>query len=294
MSALESIEGICDVERFGADGDGDLLIEVPHGATRHRDFLAVRARLRSDLPDDLDAFFFVNTDVGAPECAREIAGQLASELRTVVLIGRVPRTFVDLNRLLEPNGDARPAGLTPPLPEYITAPEDIELLSSMHRRYHEVARRAYERICGRGGRALALHTYAPRSVRIDRVDGDIVRALRAAYEPEAYDRWEPRPDVDLITHDPRGRPLAPRAWVAAVQQAFAAIGIEAPENATYHLHPDTSAHTYAEAYPDRTLCLELNRALLAEPFTPFAEMHIGPDNVRRLSAPIAESIRITR
>ena len=42
--------------------------------------------------------------------------------------------------------------------------------------------------------------------------------------------------------------------------------------------------------PGRTLCLEVRRDLLADPFEPFAEMHIGPTLVGRLAGPIAAAL----
>ena len=35
--------------------------------------------------------------------------------------------------------------------------------------------------------------------------------------------------------------------------------------------------------------MEVNRGLLADPFAPFEEMHISPDAVDRVSAPIVAS-----
>ena len=75
----ESIQGVCEIEEFAAHGAGRdrkparLLIEVPHGATTATHFAALRRRLRGSYPDDLREFYFVNTDVGAPETARESA-----------------------------------------------------------------------------------------------------------------------------------------------------------------------------------------------------------------------------
>jgi hypothetical protein len=316
LSGIESIDGVCEVETFGPDGTpGEapaLLIEVPHGATRGRDFDRVRECLKSPLPDDLQAFFFVNTDVGAPECARAVASLLAgrepglrpdtvgamldeilrstssSPCTTHVVRGVVPRTFVDCNRILEPAD--RDTGLTPSIPEYVTRAEDVALLTDLHRRYQDVADRAYEAICGDGGRAVTLHTYAPRSVRIDRVDGNIVSALRRAYEPETYAGWEPRPDVDLITEDPESRHLAPRDWVDALVDAYQGVEVEARENATYRLHPSTLGHRHSVRYPGRVLCVELSRARLADPFTPFEEMRIGAAKVLEMAAPLALSV----
>ena len=45
-------------------------------------------------------------------------------------------------------------------------------------------------------------------------------------------------------------------------------------------------HVHSVAYPRKVVCLELNRALLADPFTPFQEMRIGKKNVARMAEPI--------
>jgi hypothetical protein len=270
----------------------DLLIEVPHGATRRRHFEAARDRLRSVLPADLEAFFFVNTDVGAPECARQVArlvaGDRAGRRQVLVVRGLVPRTFIDCNRLLDAAGhDMGAAGFTPVLPEYVTDPADVELLHGLYRRYQEVAGLAYERVCGAGGSALIVHSYAPRSVDIQRVDADIVRALREAYEPQRFATWPERPPVDLISRADDDTLLAPAGWVQAAIRRYAAIDVPVAQNATYRLHPKTLGHRHSVDWPDRVLCLELNRALLADPFTPFEEMRIGSARVERMAAPLA-------
>jgi len=294
---IGSVAGVVEVEAVrGPAADPaappDLLLEVPHGATRHEHFAALRGRLRSALPADLEAFFFVNTDVGAFECARRVAELVVAagtgRRQALVVRSLVPRTFVDCNRLLDAAADdLRAAGFTPALPEYITDPADRELLFELHRGYQDVSARAYRRVCGAGGSALIVHTYAPRSVDITRVDADIVRALRAAYEPEAYARWPERPPVDVISRDGAGALLAPAPLVAAVRARYAACGVRVEENATYHLHPRTLGHRHATAWPGRVLCLEFNRGLLADPFTPFAEMRIGAARVEQLAAPLA-------
>ena len=60
------------------DAPPSLLIEIPHGATTAEHYLAARRRMRGDLPADLEQFFFVNTDAGAPECAERIARLLTA------------------------------------------------------------------------------------------------------------------------------------------------------------------------------------------------------------------------
>lgn len=313
---VRGVEGICDVDLVvpaGADhaAPAALLIEVPHGATTRADFDRVRRRMAgSRFPDDLEAFFFVNTDVGAPETARAAArfvndpdGRTVlarmlgedslADLRefpprpALVLRGRVPRTFVDFNRDIEGPATGR---MTPGIPPYVTEDADVAWLGEAHRSYRAVAEEAYERVCGSGGIAIALHTYAPRSVGIDRVDENIVTALRDAYRDEVYESWPRRPAVDLITRDDDGTFLAPGPLVTALGERYRRVGIEPGENETYRLHEGTEAHRHAHNWPGRVLCMEIDRSLLADPFDPFREMRIAPDKVARMAAPIAGSV----
>ncbi len=292
-----SVDNVCEVVRVatpGADPPAapDLLFEVPHGATRRRHFEAVRRLLAGDLPPDLIDFFFVNTDVGSTEVARKVAELIVRSAATAeapprsVLILRclIPRTFIDTNRILE--GDS-PSGLTSAILEYVREPRDVECLASLYARYHAVAERAYELVCGAGGLALTPHTYAPRSVSIDSFDEGIGAVLRRAYEPESYPRWPMRPPVDLLTATPEGIVLAPPRLVAAIRDNYAGIDVAAAENDTYHLHPATMGYRYSAKYPGQVLCLEIARDLLADPFSPFEEMRIGARKVAAMSAPIA-------
>lgn len=298
--AVVPVPGISDVERFGeAAGRGDLLIELPHGATKAREFEAVRDRLRGPFPDDLEAFFFANTDVGSPEAARALARRLVddpvSRCRSVVVLrSLVPRTFIDCNRMLDATVESLgEANLTAAVPGYVGDRGDREALTAMHRAYAETSERAYDLVCGAGGLALQLHTYAPRSVGITRVDADIVRALRDAYRPEVYATWPERPEVEVICEDTAGEPMAARPIVDAVLGAYRDAGFDARKNVTYRLHPGTWGHGHARRYPDRTLCVELNRASLADPFTPFAEMRISQAKVDRMVAPLAGALART-
>ncbi len=298
-AGVASVENVCEVERFatpGADPSAppDLLIEVPHGATRRRHFSAIRRLLSGDLPPDLEDFFFVNTDVGSAEVARKVAERvvrpaaaagLEAPPRTVLVLRcLIPRTFIDANRVLE--GDSS-AEMTPPVPEYVRERRDVELLTSLYARYHAVADRAYELVCGAGGLAFVPHTYAPKAISVDSFDEGIGKALRRAYEPERYQTWPTRPAVDLLTATPDGVELAPRQLIAAIRRGYAKVGISAAENASYHLHPATMAYRYSTRYPGQVLCLEIARDLLADPFSPFEEMRIGAHKVAAMSAPIA-------
>lgn len=288
--------GVCDVEILrgaaaNAEAPPQLLLEVPHGATAASDFETLRARIRSQLPEGLADFFFVNTDAGAPEVAVEVARQVvaaAPELSAMVLRCRVPRTFVDTNREMAASNEAlRGAGLTPGIPPYINHPDDLELLHRLYEDYQATARRAFHEVCGAGGAAIMVHSYAPRSVDVV-VDEDIVRALHRAYEPEIFATWPVRPEVDLIVRPPDGEELIDPALVEAVYAAYRAAGVAAQRGDTYPLHPSTTAWAHARRYRGRALCLEIRRDLLADPFTPFAEMRIGPQKAAAMAAPLAE------
>ncbi len=281
---------LCEVTRRGpAPGVADYLIELPHGATSRIHFDAVRSRLSGTYPEDLEQFFFVNTDVGSPECALAIADGLARCGASVeILRCLVPRTFIDCNRLV--GAEAPGSEMTPGVPEYVRGGPDVAYLMRIHEEYQAVARQAYDTVCRAGGLALTLHTYAPRSVDIARVDADIVRALRAAYEPGRFERWPLRPAVDIISEDIAGRRLAPAGAIDALRREYAASGIEAVLNATYRLHPETMGYLHSVTHPERVLCVEIRRDLLADPFTPFAESPIGPAKVERMTAPIVRAL----
>ncbi len=288
---ITAIDGVCEVAWTpGAGPDPPLLIEIPHGATRHADYAALRARLVGTLPRDLEHFFFVNTDIGAPECAEHVARVLAEAGHgALILRCCVPRTFIDCNRVVAGMPGAVIDGMTPAVASYIREPADAALLEDLHRRYHALVERAYTRVCGRGGLALQMHSYAPRSVGIDRIDDDIVAALHRAYEPEVHATWPERPAVDLICAGAEGM-LADPAVIADVRARYAAIDVAAEENATYRLHPATMGYYYTRTYPGQVLCVEVNRGLVADPFVPFGESPISPPKVARMSQPIADAL----
>lgn len=292
---ITAVPGVCEVAWYPAPAPTDgpaLLIEVPHGATRRADYDGLKARLTGDLPAQLEHFFFVNTDIGAPECAAWLAEQLAAAGHGVLVLRcAVPRTFIDCNRVA---AGAVPGlmvdGLTPAVAAYITEAADRSMLEALHFRYHELVARAYTRVCGRGGLGMQLHTYAPRSIGVDKVDADIVDALHKAYEPELYATWPERPAVDLICAGTDEVFLANPGLVAALRQRYAEIGVTATENATYRLHPATMGYHYARSYPAQVLCMEINRDLLADPFVPFGESPISPDKVARMSTPVRAAL----
>lgn len=284
----DSVPGVVEVEVFASTAEPKqwLFIEVPHGATRRSDYDAVEKKLKSRLPAQLEHFFYVNTDIGAPEGARWIAKTLSAH-RVNVVIARclIPRTFIDTNRVL---GGQAGEGLTGSMPTYITHLDDQTYLQGLHAEYHRVVDQLYNEVCRNAdGLALQLHSYAPKSVGIEKVDENIVQALHTAYEPSNYGRWPDRPAVDIICATKDGNFRAAPRLVAAAIKAWAEAGVTATENGTYHLHPVTMGMTYTRAFPHQVLCVELNRGLVCDPFVPFGESPISEAKVGHLVAPLA-------
>lgn len=302
MGDVTVLAGVCEIHRFGDPAAApSLLIELPHGATERAQYDAVAAQLRSPLPARLEQFFHVNTDFGVPELAYELATRLTGGARkasvkgVVVVRALVPRTFIDLNREIAVGRPAeiRP-GMTPGLPPYLSDPADQLLLLSLYRQYHAAVETLYRETCAaEGGRgiAVALHSYAPRSVEVA-VDADIVSALRSAYRPAAYGSWALRPEVDFITQDDSGHDLAPSDLVARLRAAYGAMGLTTGENATYHLHPATMGYRYSAAYPGQILCVEFRRDLLGAPWRPFSPSSAGPRKIARLARPLAAALSV--
>ena len=291
-----SVAGVCNTGVVsGAQADPqaapDLLIEVPHGATRLLHYESLRGLLQGDYPDDLIKFFYVNTDVGAPETAVVVArGLLARqpELKIRILRGLVPRTFVDCNRMPgDGNGQAQ---VTPRVPPYVTNPVDVEMVTAYHQSYVAQAERAYAEVCGNGGQALILHTYAPRSVDVGEVEGNIVEQLTEAWLPKNRRKWPKRPDVDLITTTPGGESLASPGLVEEVRRCYKSIKIDVAENDTYHLHPDTLGLRWSQEYPHRVLCVELNRQRLVRKWTPLEPLEVVPRRVEKMAKPLIAAV----
>jgi len=296
---LASVPSVADVAHVRgvasrADAPPDLLLEVPHGATRAAHFDALRAALVGAYPDDLRDFFFVNTDVGAPELAQRIAERFvaADPTRTAVVVRcLVPRTFVDCNRVVPPDAvgaASRPGQMTPGLMPWVKDDADRRLLLACHAAYADLVARAADAVLPHG-RALMVHTYAPRSVDVA-VDDRIVASLHDAYRPEVVERWPLRAPVDLITQTPDGAFLADAGLVTRVRAGLASLGIAVAENEAYGLHPSTAAAALAARFPGTTLCFEVRRDLLVRRFTPFLEMATDPDAVDRLAAPFAAAL----
>lgn len=300
MAGWQSIPEVCEVTvvrgaRVSQQAEPVLLVEVPHGATRAAHYDQLRRQLQGDYPDDLRDFFFVNTDVGAPEVALALAGEfVAAQPGSCAVVVRclVPRTFVDCNRVIA--ADATPSAsaageVTPGLHAYVRDPRDRALLLARYAAYRQLVTAAFAAVCGQGGHGLMLHSYAPRSIDVP-VDEHIVRHLRAAYAPERIGGWQLRAEVDLITRDPDGRMLASPELSAAARQRLAAAGYAVAEGNAYALHPVTLAHEFAVRHPGATLCLELRRDLLVPEFTPFAEMVPDPARVERAAAALAAAV----
>jgi predicted N-formylglutamate amidohydrolase len=295
-----SIPAVCDVAlvRGAAAAPGarpDLLLEVPHGATRAAHFDALRAELTGDFPAGLRDFFFVNTDVGAPEVAQALAARVVRyEPQRSVLVIRclVPRTFIDTNRVIDAAtrpADSQAGGMTPGVVSYVKEPADFALLFARYAAYRDVVSRAFDDVCGHGGTAVMVHSYAPRNVDVP-VDERIVERLREAYEPDVVGTWTLRAEVDLITQAPDGERPCDEALVGRVRDAFTRDGLRVAENEAYSLHPSSMAHVYATRHPGRTLCVEMRRDLLAREFTPFAEMDIEPAKAGRMAAALASAL----
>ncbi len=297
---VRSFQNIVDVHWIGGNACAattapSWLFEVPHGATETADFNELAARLVSPLPDGLVDFFHVNTDVGAFELGLATAERLvaAAPDRCVIIIrSRIPRTFIDCNRRIDAPPEAfREGSVTPGLMPWITAAEDRALLLARYDQYLATVRSE----CGRAPDAavLLLHSYAPRSVGVE-VDGDIVASLRRAYAPEIEATWPLRPELDVIARDADGRSYAPPDAVEALRTGVSAFGWTVGDSLTYPLHPSTLAWDHVMARPGRTMCVEVRRDLLADPFDPFVRMHISAAKVDRLAQPLAAAVELLR
>jgi len=296
-AAFRSRAGVCEVEvlrgaQAAAARPVDLLLEVPHGATRGADFAALRSQLVGDYAEDLRDFFFVNTDVGAPELAHEVARRFVAacpDRVAAVVRCLLPRTFIDCNRRIDeatvPGASAAGAP-TPGLPPWVQHDADRRLLLDRYAAYREVVEAGFAAVCGGGGLGLMVHTYAPRSIDVA-VDDDIVASLREAYRPERIGSWPLRAPVDLITVDPEGRELVAAPVARVAEAEFAAAGLQVERNGAYNLHPITMAAAYAARYPGQTMCLELRRDLLVPEFVPFVELAVDAAKVATAAAPLA-------
>lgn len=294
-----SIEGVAHVERLdGAraarDAPPALLVEVPHGADRRAHYDALRARMVGTLPEDLHVFFHVNTDVGAWDYGRRVAERVVAarpEMSALLVRCLVPRTFVDTNRFEDVTGDdLGKGGMTAGVAPYVRDARDVALLLELHRAYVALCARAYELVCGAGGIALSPHTYGPRTMGIAKIDDEIVAALRAAHEPEAWAGWPIRPEIDLITRTHEGERYAPEGIAEELVAGYRAIGVEVVEGGTYTLHPSTQTWRWSTKYPGRVIGLEVRRDLLVQEYTPFEEMTVRAEAADRIAGPLACAI----
>ncbi len=280
-----------------------LLIEVPHGADTQALYDQLAAKLESPLPDRLEKFFWVNTDVAAFALGMRIAERFVERhpTRTALVIRcTIPRTFVDVNRVLDPDDSSgedleRPKGLTPGMQPWITTPADQQRLYAMHREYTAFVARAYRGILGepseepREGGPLALipHTYAPRTVPIEVVDLDIVPALEAAYAPDAIEQAPLRAEIDFISATPEGEDLAPPGLVDALGPKLAALGHQVAHNHAYSLHPVTTGATWSNRWPGRVLCFEVRRDLVTH-WEPFVAKKLQADAIDGIASAFAD------
>lgn len=299
-SPPRSIPRVCDVtvlrgRKSPASAPPDVLFEIPHGATRTEDFASLRAELVGRYPDRLEDFFHVNTDVGAPEVAARAAVllmELDPRRAAVVVISRIPRTFIDCNRMIAADTAAAPSApgdVTPGLMPWMTDRADRELVLDRYGRYRALVAGLTEEVLDRGGVAIQVHTYAPRSIDVP-VDLRIVETLHAQYVPAALARWPLRPEIDLITLAPDGRRLAAPRLAQELRAGYEAQGIGVADGEAYNLHPQTVAGHVAARYPGRTLCYEMRRDLLVDEFIPFAEKRVDPAKVERHAAILAGAI----
>ncbi|MCA8969361.1 MAG: N-formylglutamate amidohydrolase [Planctomycetes bacterium] len=301
--AFESLPHVVEFTEFrGSRASAPtVLLEVPHGATRASHFDEVRAKLAGDYPADLRDFFFVNTDVGAPELANAIAAlHVEADAGAWCVVARclVPRTFVDCNRVIEvaqrpyADGGERPSrggGVTPGLHVYVTDEGDRALLLERYQSYVRSIEAAYEAVVPHGGRALMVHSYAPRSLDVP-VDERIVERLRAEYEPSRIEHWPLRPDIDVIADDPSGTRIAAPELVKALVTAGDALEFDVGISRTYALHEGTLAASLGRRYVGKTLCFEVRRDHLVGTFTPFSEMEADPSRVDRIARAIVSAL----
>ena len=285
----ERIDGVCEIQQSGLPEKGRrLLIELPHGATERSHFDALAAQLQGVYPAGLEKFFHVNTDVGAPELAHALSASPAlNGVQVTVVRSLIPRTFIDCNRVLGADPALyREGKVTPATPDYVQHPADIGLLHGLLARYESVVSEAYQAVCGEGGIALMLHTYAPRTVPIQAVSNDIVQQLEFHYAPSRIENCDLRPEVDFIHQSSDGRDLVSPLALDQLGNALTEEGIRVASGVSYPLHPSTAAYHHARKFPHQTLCLEVRRDLLVHEWRPFEAMEISPERV----APIARAL----
>ena len=299
MSAPQSLKNIVEIIEIvgkdsGIDQSPQVLIEIPHGATKKEHFEELKAQLSSEFPKDLIDFFFVNTDVGAPELAQftaEILSRLNHRCKILIVRSLIPRTFIDCNRRLNlSENEALEAGITVGLPVYVKTASDKELLLHRYSCYQQEAEKAYACVCGAGGIAIMLHSYAPKSVGISAVREDIVERLHDVYSPEQYKKWSVRPQVDFIHQTPNNEILSHDFLRNNMTKHLERSGYRVAQGESYKLHPATTGYSWAKKYKQKTVCIELRRDLLVEHFEPFSEMVIDIEKMGRIATAMAGGI----
>ena len=288
-----SIPDVADVTLVGAAHvHPRLLIDVPHGATTRDDFENLAALLEGPHPRDLIDFFFVNTDSGAPELALAIAHHHVArfpEDSVLIVRSRIPRTFIDCNRVIDASPEYfKEGGVAPGLMPWVTTPADRALLCARYDAYAALVEAARDQLPADGA-MLLMHTYAPRTVGVT-VDHDIVTSLHAAYAPDVAPTWPGRPELDVIGRSVDGALMAPEHVLTALHAAFAPLGYTVGDSATYALHPSTLGWHHTVALPGRCICVEVRRDLFGEHFVPFQEARPDPARVDALARPITDAL----
>jgi len=297
--AIVSIPDVVHIEvlrgsKAKSDAPPDFLVEVPHGADAQHHYDTHRKKLEGLLPDELDVFFHMNTDVGAWPYGRATAERLLEiDPRRTALLMRalIPRTFIDCNRPADHKGGRLDEGqLTAGIPSYVRDTQDIAHLRTIHRQYVDMAREAYALVCGRGGLALSPHTYGPRTLGIQSVDDQIVQSIRWAVDPVRVDTWPERTHVDLLTRDNDGVCYAPEGIEGELLDAFTRAGYETKANDTYNLHPATLGFVWSTEHPGKVLCLEVRRDLLVKSWSWTSETEADDAKCAKIADVLAPAI----
>ena len=292
MKIVEQKEGLythfCTESNSNIPGR-HLLIELPHGATKTEDFVWYQNRLQGHFPKNIVDFFYVNTDVGSPEIALEIAQKLSDTHEVHIIQSHIPRTFIDCNRVVGEGISYSEGGVTPATPSYVTNSHDIDFLYTAYHAYQNYTKELYAKVCGNWkGHALMLHTYALRTVPITKVDHDIVQRLHDFYDTEKILDCKLRPQIDIIHKTPNGEVLIDASLIHNITRAFEERGFGVENGASYPLHPVTTAHKHAQQHPLQTLCLEVRRDLVVSKWSPFEEMPISKQKSQMIASSISQ------
>jgi hypothetical protein len=316
VRAVESIEGVCEVEviqgpRAVEGAPCDVLVELPHGATEAAHIEGARG-LTADYPAGYDDVFWVNTDQGSPEYGRRFAQQItdptwveeataalltdpsqraaaveaAATRKVLVVRALVPRTIVDLNRVWEVDAATfREANLTGASAPF-ARPEELEAIHARYLAYQQVADAAHAQVCGAGGRALNLHTYAPITVSLQSGE-TLLDAVRKAYIPQNYPSYPKRPPAQLITRLPSEEPITDAPLAALLVERYAAAEVTLSLDDPFTMHKATACYVRAAAYPGQVTVLELRRDTLTDAFTPFAKWPVSAARVEAMTSPLS-------